>query len=85
VNAAAMYEEMNDFDAAIKTYQDVLAKYKSSYEVPYVIYCLGRVNEQKKNYPEAAKYYTQLEDEHSSSNWTLMAQNRKIYLKSIGF
>jgi tetratricopeptide (TPR) repeat protein len=84
INAAAAYEEMNDPDKAIKTYTDLLAQYKNSYETAYVIYSLGRVNEQKKNYAEATKYYTELEDKHSASNWTLIAQNRKIYLKSIG-
>jgi tetratricopeptide (TPR) repeat protein len=85
VNAASAYEEMSDPDKAIKTYNDVLSTYKDSYEVPYVLFSLGRINEQKKNYQEANKYYSELEDKHSMSSWTLIAQNRKIYLKSMGY
>jgi tetratricopeptide (TPR) repeat protein len=85
INAAIAYEEKNDVENAIKIYTDILSSYKDSFEIPYVLFSLGRVNEQKKNYPEAVKYYTDLEDNHTASNWTLLAQNRKIYLKTIGY
>ncbi len=85
INAASAYEEMNDPDKAIKVYTDFLSAYKSSFQVPYVLFSLGRTSEQKKNYTDANKYYTELEEKYSSSDWNLVAQNRKIYLKSIGY
>jgi tetratricopeptide (TPR) repeat protein len=85
VNAAVAFEEMNDLDKAIKTYTDLVAGYKNSYEVPYAIFSLGRIYEQKKSYSDATKYYTELEDKHGTSNWTLIAQNRKILLKAMGY
>lgn len=85
VNAAVSYEENNEIDKAKGVYTDLIAKFKSSHEVPYAIFSLGRLNEQTKNYAEATKFYTQLEDSYSMSSWTLIAQNRKIFLKSMGF
>jgi tetratricopeptide (TPR) repeat protein len=85
VNAAVTYEENNDIEKAKEIYADLVARYKTSYEVPYALFSLGRLNEQSKNYSDATKYYTELEDKHSMSSWTLIAQNRKIFLKSIGY
>jgi len=81
VNAGICYEEMGDLDNAFAMYSKLVETYDDSFELPYALYSMGRIHEMRKDYSEAEMVYTQLEDEYTLSNWSKIAQNRKIYLK----
>ena len=83
-NAAVCYEESDDLDSALEALTELVKSYEDSYNLAYALYMMGRISEQQGNYPEAEKFYTQLKDDYSHSNWSKLAQNRMIYLKIEG-
>ncbi|MEW5816501.1 MAG: tetratricopeptide repeat protein [Spirochaetota bacterium] len=84
-NASISYEEAGNLDKAIETYNLINQKYGQSYPaIPKVIFFLGRLYEEKKDYKQAAVQYNNLIDNYAASSWTKLARNRIIYLKAKG-
>ncbi|MBN2533816.1 MAG: tetratricopeptide repeat protein [Spirochaetales bacterium] len=83
-NAAMCYEETDEAGSAMGILTKLITSYKDSYNVPYALYTMGRISEQRGQNSDAEKYYTQLKEDYSYSNWSKLAQNRIIYLKIQG-
>jgi TolA-binding protein len=83
-NAGVCFENKGDVDTALQTYTDCVKKYPESHIIPRVLFSMGRIYESKGMYKEADELYTKLETDHSLSNWSKLAQNRKIYLNTMG-
>jgi TolA-binding protein len=84
LNAGVAYEELGDDKQALSSYQRVQQRYKGSYLLPRVLFSIGRLLETGGDTAGAVKVYNQLEDDHPDSNWTRMARNRIILLKTEG-
>ncbi len=83
-DAAAAYEENNNIDKAIESYQRVVDHYVTiSPDVPHALFSIGRLYETKKDKKAALKTYNSLIDKFPSSNWTNLARSRIIYLETI--
>jgi TolA-binding protein len=81
INAAVAMEESGDYAKAIQTYVQVLDLYQDiSPEIARVLFSLGRLNETQGTKEAALEYYNRIVDEHPSSGWTNLAQDRIIYL-----
>ncbi len=84
LDAAAAYEENNNFDKAIESYQRVVDSYKDmSPDIPHALFSIGRLYEAKKDNKTALKTYNSLIDRFPASNWTNLARSRIIYLETI--
>lgn len=82
-NAAAAYEAIDDVDKAIEILEKITKDYKGkSIEYAHAVFSLGRLNEEKGNFDEALTFYNELIEEFSSSGWTKIAKNRKIYINT---
>jgi tetratricopeptide (TPR) repeat protein len=82
--AGVSYEELGDSKQALTSYQRVQQRYRDSYLLPRVLFSIGRLLETDGDAAGAAKVYNQLEDDHPDSNWTKMARNRILQLKTEG-
>ncbi|MBN1696097.1 MAG: tetratricopeptide repeat protein [Spirochaetales bacterium] len=82
-NAGVCYENRGEPEEALKIYADCEEKYPESHIVGRALFSMGRIYEVSGKYREAEDIYTKLENDHSLSNWSSLAQNRKIYLKTI--
>ena len=81
LKAALLYEQAGD----ITTAQELFLKFVNEYdyqEEPRVLFTLGRIAESNEEYETAHTFYTQIIDDHSSSDWTNLAFNRIIELKT---
>jgi TolA-binding protein len=82
--AGVSYEELGDAKQALSSYQRVQERYRDSYLLPRALFSSGRLRESEGDWAGALKAYNQLEDDHPDSNWTKMARNRIIQLKTEG-
>lgn len=84
-NAAICLEETEKNDEAFEIYKEITEKYVSEYpNIPHVYFSMGRLSEKKRDFTSAAEYYTILTEKYETSNWTNLANDRIIYLKSSG-
>jgi tetratricopeptide (TPR) repeat protein len=83
INAAASYEEAENFQEAISAYTMIIEDFIDvSPEIPRVFFALGRLAESAGDDNEKAlEYYNQLVENYPSSSWTNLARDRIIYLK----
>jgi len=82
--AGVSYEEMGDAKQALASYQRLQQRYRDSYLLPRALFSVGRLLEGEGDWAGALKTYNELEDDHPDSNWTKMARNRIILLKTEG-
>ncbi len=78
------YEELGDAKQAQASYQRLKERYRDSYLLPRALFSIGRLLEVEGDSAGALKAYNELEDDHPDSNWTKMARNRIILLKTEG-
>jgi TolA-binding protein len=84
LNAGVSFEELGDAKQALSSYRRAQERYRSSYLLPRVLFSIGRLLETEGDSAGALQAYNQLEDDHPDSNWTKMARNRIIQLKTEG-
>jgi tetratricopeptide (TPR) repeat protein len=84
LHAGSSYEELGDAKQALASYQRVRDRYRGSYLVPRALFSIGRLKEAEGDFAGALEAYNQMEDDHPDSNWTRMARNRIILLKTEG-
>lgn len=81
INAAVAYEELADISSAMELYKRILDEYETrSYEIPHVLFSLGRLSEKSTEEEEALTYYNRIVDGYPGSSWTNLARDRIIYL-----
>ena len=84
-NAAAAWEEKGERAKARAVLERIMKSYEADYaDLPRVLFSLARLQEADGQPDKAAEFYNQLIDRFGSSNWTKLARDRIIYLKSIG-
>jgi len=84
MNAAAMAEERGDPAAAQAHMAKALERYPDAPGTGRTLFSLGRVLEGMKSYGEAMEYYGRLVATGEDSDWTKLARDRIIFLKSAG-
>jgi len=82
--AGVSYEELGDGKQALASYRRVQERYRDSYLLPRALFSIGRLLETEGDAAGALKAYNELEDDHPDSNWTKVARNRIIVLKTEG-
>ena len=85
-SAAVAAEEQGKADKAFEYYSRIVADYKS--DVPnlaHAHFSLGRLSEAKEDWKAALEQYRKLQADFASSDWALLAKNRVVYLKSMGY
>ena len=82
--AAICFEELDNFEKAIEYYTELTEQYVTSLRVPHAYFSIARLNEEKEDYEEAGRIYSLLKLDFPYSNWTNLAINRIIELKSRG-
>jgi TolA-binding protein len=82
--AGVSYEELGDGKQALASYRRVQERYRDSYLLPRTLFSIGRLLETEGDAAGALKAYNELEDDHPDSNWTKVARNRIIVLKTEG-
>ena len=82
--AGVSSEELGDAKQALSSYQRVRERYRNSYLLPRALFSIGRLLETEGDSAGALKVYNELEDDHPDSNWTKVARNRILGLKTEG-
>ncbi|MDA8426943.1 MAG: hypothetical protein M0Z80_12480 [Treponema sp.] len=84
-NAAAAAEERGADDKAAGYYKTLLAKYgKNTIGVVHAYFALGRISEESKDYTAAVGYYEKIVAGYPSDDWTKLAKDRILALRSQG-
>lgn len=83
-NAASVAEDRGDQDGALKYLQRADSKYPSEPGSGRVILSIGRIYENMKQYDKALEAYNRLVATGTDSDWTKLAHDRIIMLKSLG-
>jgi TolA-binding protein len=84
-NAAVAAEERGANDAAIAHYKLVIDKYSGkTVGIPHALFAVGRLSEESKDYPAAATSYAKLLSTYPDDDWTKLAKDRIIFLKTRG-
>jgi len=83
-NAAAVAEDRGDQDGALKYLERVDSKYPTEPGSGRVILSIGRIHENMKQYDKALEAYNRLIATGTDSDWTKLAHDRIIMLKSLG-
>lgn len=83
-NAASVAEDRGDNEAALSYLARVEAEYPSAAGIGRVTLSVGRIYENTKRYGEAMAAYTRLVATGAESDWTKIAHDRIILLKSQG-
>jgi tetratricopeptide (TPR) repeat protein len=83
--AAVAAEEQGSADRATVDYKKLIDKYGSkAVGIPHAYFALGRLAEQSKDYASAAVSYQKVVSTWPESDWTKLATDRIIFLKSQG-
>ena len=82
--AALCQEELGNYSEAVKFYTRFTEKYKKSPRIPHAYFSIGRIGETIGNHGEAVRIYNILKLDYSFSDWTSLAINRILDLKSKG-
>ena len=84
-NTGVCYENTGKAKEAEAEYLKIYNNYKGSYALmPKLIFSLGRLAEADKRYADAEKYYNQVSEEYSGSNYSQYAQDRIILMHARG-
>jgi len=83
-NAAAAFEELGDYAQAMTLYRDIVNLYPDGMAGPRALFSIGRLREQQGEAVAAGDAYAELESLYASSQWSLLARNRLIYLRASG-
>ncbi|HUW70786.1 MAG TPA: tetratricopeptide repeat protein [bacterium] len=83
-NAAAVAEDRGDQDGALKYLEKADSKYPTEPGSGRVILSIGRIHENMKQYDKAMEAYNRLVATGTDSDWTKLAHDRIIILKSLG-
>ena len=84
-NTGVCYESTGKAKEAEAEYLKIYNNYKGSYALmPKLIFSLGRLAEADKRYADAEKYYNQISEEYSGSNYSQYAQDRIILIHARG-
>ena len=84
LRAAICYEELDNTDEALKQYLNLTDNFPNSPRIPQALFAQGRLHELNDNVEEAVRVYSVLKLDYSYSNWTKLAVNRIIDLRSRG-
>ena len=85
IPSGVCYESTGKAKEAEAEYLKIYNNYKGSYALmPKLIFSLGRLAEADKRYADAEKYYNQITDEYSGSNYSQYAQDRIILMHARG-
>jgi tetratricopeptide (TPR) repeat protein len=83
--AAVAAEELGAADRATADYKKLIDKYsKASVGIPHAYWSLGRLAEQAKDYASALVSYQKIVAAWPDSDWTKLATDRIIFMKSRG-
>jgi tetratricopeptide (TPR) repeat protein len=83
--AATAAEEQGAADRAIADYRKLVDKYgDKAIGVPHAYFALGRLSEQTKDYAAALVSYQKIVSTWPESDWTKLATDRILFLKSSG-
>ncbi len=83
--AAVAAEEQGSADRAVADYKKLIDKYgKASVGIPHAYFALGRLAEQSKDNASALSSYQKIVSAWPDSDWTKLATDRIIFLKSHG-
>jgi tetratricopeptide (TPR) repeat protein len=83
--AAAAADERGAPEKAAEHYKRLLAKYaKSAVGIPHAHFALGRLAEESKDYAAALTSYEKVVTAYPDDDWTKLAKDRIISLKSRG-
>lgn len=84
-NAAAAAEERGAADQAIAHYKALVKDYAGkTVGIPHAYFSLGRLAEAAKDYAGASENYGKLVSSYPDDDWTKLAKDRIIFLKSQG-
>jgi tetratricopeptide (TPR) repeat protein len=84
-NAAKAAEEQGAPDRALANYQKLVEKYSDkTIGIPHAYFSIGRLSEGTKDYAAAAKAYQKVVSSWPDSDWTKLATDRIIFMKSHG-
>ncbi len=84
-NTGVCYESKGKLKEAEAEYLKIYNNYKGSYALmPKLIFTLGRLAETEQRFADAEKYYNQLGEEYSGSNYFQYAQDRIILMHAKG-
>jgi tetratricopeptide (TPR) repeat protein len=84
VNASSIAEDRGQSDQAIAYLEKVVGKYSAYPGLGRALLSLGRIYEQNKQYDKAKIAYGKLIASGSESDWTKLAHDRIILMKSLG-
>ena len=82
--AAVAAEERRDNQAAIELWTKVIETAGGSVGIPHAHFALGSLYEETKQYDQAKVQYEKLTAAYPDNDWTKLARNRIILLKSQG-
>ena len=84
-NAAVAYEELGDRDTAARFYRDVASQYPDEMALASrALFSVARLEEERGDPLRANETYVDLEAKYPDSPWSLLALNRRIYLRATG-
>jgi tetratricopeptide (TPR) repeat protein len=84
INASSIAEDRGQADQAIVYLEKVVEKYPEAPGFDRVLLSLGRIYEQIKKYDKAKEAYGKLIASGNESDWTKLAHDRIILMKSLG-
>jgi tetratricopeptide (TPR) repeat protein len=83
--AATAAEERGADDKAAQYYKKLISLYsKKSIGIPHAYFALGRISEESKDYTAAVGYYEKIVASYPDDDWTKLAKDRILFLKSQG-
>ncbi|MBL8967187.1 MAG: tetratricopeptide repeat protein [Spirochaetaceae bacterium] len=84
-NAAAAAEERGAAEAAAAYYKRLVDNYSGkSVGIPHAYFSLGRLAEESKDYAAALGHYEKIVASYPDDDWTKLAKDRILFLKSRG-
>ncbi len=83
-NAAALAEDRGDADAALSYLEKAQADYPDAPGSGRILLSIGRMHEATRQYAKALDAYTKLVAKGNESDWTKIAHDRIILIKSQG-
>lgn len=85
-NAAVAAEEQGKADVAMGYYNKIIADYKEDTpNLAHAYFSVARLLESKSDWKGALESYNKLVSNFADSDWTKLAKDRVIYLKSQGY
>jgi len=85
-NAAVAAEEQGKADVAMEYYNKIIADYKEDTpNLAHAYFSVARLLEAKSDWKGALENYDKLVSNFADSDWTKLAKDRVIYLKSQGY